>query len=50
VKTDNQVLLSQRKMILTPGEMAVTRLKADMLCMCRGAEEITLMITPEKQT
>lgn len=50
VKADDQVLLSQRKMILTPGEMTVTRLTADMLRMCRGAEEITLMITPEKQT
>ncbi len=49
VKADDQVLLSRRSMILTPGEMAVTTLTAPMLEQCRDARGITVSITEQRQ-
>jgi hypothetical protein len=50
VRADEVVLSSQRKFILTPGEMAVTTLSKGMLEQCRGKKSITLEISPEKKS
>lgn len=50
VRADDVVLSSQRKFILTPGEMAVTTLSKGMLDQCRGKKSITLEISPEKKS
>lgn len=48
VRCGDEVLSCQKKMILTPGEMAVVSLKPAMLSKCRGQAEIRLEILPEK--
>lgn len=47
VKADGKVLSSRKHMILTPGEMAVVPMAADMLEKCRGAKAITVEISAE---
>lgn len=47
VKADGKVLSSRKHMILTPGEMAVVPMAADMLEKCRGAKAITVEISPD---
>lgn len=49
LKAGDQVLSSQRRRILTPGEMATLRLSAQMLEALRSQRELRLEITPEKQ-
>lgn len=49
LRAGDEVLVSQRKFILTPGEMAVMTLTTDMLKKCRGKAELTIEITPQKQ-
>ena len=48
VRTPDEVLLSQRRMIFTPGEMAEVKLGPAMLEQARG-KTITVEITKEKQ-
>ncbi len=48
VYADGSPLSSQKKMILTPGEMVVQPLNESMLAACRDAGEITVAITAEK--
>ncbi len=48
IRTDNEVLLSQKRLILTPGEMAQATLNPQQLAQARG-KTITLEITKEKQ-
>ncbi len=48
VFADDRPLSSTRKMILTPGEMAVLPLTEQLLSACRDAGEITVAITKEK--
>lgn len=48
VRAGDKVLVSQKKMILTPGEMAVVALTPAMLAKCRGEKEITVEILAEK--
>ena len=48
VYADQRPLASVKKMILTPGEMAVQPLNEKMLAACREAKEITVAITEEK--
>ena len=45
----DRVLLSQRRRILTPGEMATVRLSPDMLAALMGVSSLRLEIGPEKQ-
>ena len=47
VKADGKVLSSRKHMILTPGEMAVVPMAAEMLEKCRGAKAITVEISAE---
>lgn len=47
VKADDRVVSSRKHMILTPGEMAVVPMSADMLEKCRGAKSITVEITDQ---
>ncbi len=49
VRTPEEVLLSQRRFILTPGEMAEVKLTPDMLSRVRQ-KTLTVEITEEKQT
>lgn len=48
VRTGDKVLMCQRKMILTPGEMAVVALTPAILEKCRGEKEITLEISEDR--
>ena len=48
VCADGQVLSSVKKMILTPGEMAVQSLNEKQLAACRDAQEVIVSITREK--
>ena len=48
VRCGDEVLSCQKKMILTPGEMAVVSIKPAMLSKCREQAEIRLDILPEK--
>ncbi len=48
VKADDQLLLSRRSMIYTPGEMADVVLTPAMLEQCRGAQAVTVVISPTK--
>ena len=47
VKADGKVLSSRKHMILTPGEMAVVPMAAEMLEKCRGAKAVTVEISAE---
>ena len=47
VKADDKVLSSRKHMILTPGEMAVVPMAAEMLEKCRGAKAVTVEISAE---
>lgn len=49
LRTEDEVLLSQKRMILTPGEMAEAKLTPAMLDKVRG-KTLTVDITKEKQT
>ena len=49
IRTPDEVLFSQRRMILTPGEMAEVKLDPAMLEQARG-KPLTVEITKEKQT
>lgn len=49
LRSGNEVLSSQKRLILTPGEMAEAKLSPDMLTKLRGSE-FTVQITKEKQT
>jgi hypothetical protein len=49
LQAGDQVLISRRRRILTPGEMAVERLTPEMLMALRGQAELRLTITPDKQ-
>lgn len=49
LRTKEAVLLSQRRLILTPGEMAEAKLTPDMLSQARG-QNITVEINEEKQS
>lgn len=44
VRADETLIVCQRKMILTPGEMAVVTLTPALLEQCRGANRITIEI------
>ena len=44
----DKVLMSQRKMILAPGEMVNVRLNEDKLSLISEGEELVVSITPEK--
>ncbi len=48
VYADGKAVSSVKKMILTPGEMAVQPLHDKLLAACVGAKEITLAVTEEK--
>ncbi len=48
IRTDSQVLLSQKRLILTPGEMAQAKLTPQQLEQARG-QTVTIEITKEKQ-
>ena len=48
VYADGKAVSSVKKMILTPGEMAVQPLNEKLLAACAGAKEITLAVTEEK--
>ncbi len=49
LRTEDEILASQRKLILTPGEMAVMAITPEILLKCRGKEEVIVEITPQKQ-
>ncbi|MDI9520514.1 MAG: FAD-dependent oxidoreductase [Bacillota bacterium] len=49
LRSKEEVLSSQKRMILTPGEMAEARLTPDMLARLRGSE-LTIEINQEKQS
>ncbi|MBO4925344.1 MAG: FAD-dependent oxidoreductase [Clostridia bacterium] len=48
VYADGKAVSSVKKMILTPGEMAVQPLSDQLLSACAGAREITLAVTVDK--
>ena len=48
VYADGKAVSSVKKMILTPGEMAVQPLSDQLLSACAGAREITLAVTEDK--
>ena len=48
VYADGRAISSVKKMILTPGEMAVQPLNEKLLAACAGAKEITVAVTEEK--
>lgn len=45
---DDEPIFSQKKMILTPGEMVVIKLDATMLKKCQGKRTLRLEVTDEK--
>ncbi len=49
VFADEEPVLSQKKMILTPGEMVVVRLEAALLARCRGKKTLRVEVTDAKR-
>ncbi len=49
IRAGDELLSCRRSMILTPGEMAVANLKPEQLERCRGASQISISISPDKQ-
>lgn len=49
VFADEEPVLSQKKMILTPGEMVVVKLDAMLLAKCRGRKTLRVEVTDEKR-